>query len=306
LTACAPHDQVRLAIAAQQSPSQILPYLAAELGHFRDEGLEVRVEEFPGSAKAMQALLGGSVDVVTGYHEQVLSLDSGAPPVRSFFLMTNSQMVALAVSPAGSARIHRIEDLRGAEAGVTTLGSATHVLLNYLLARHGIRPDEVKPVAIGTASRAVAAMERGVVQAGVVSDFTVRTIAKRGAVRILADTRTRAGVLETYGTADYPGAAMFARASWLNAHPDQARRLAAAFTRTREWILARPLDEVIARIPASHHGDDPALYREVIRGAVDLLDRDGRFSEEGASAAARMVNADPARAKEAHTNAYLD
>ncbi len=49
-------------IAAQQSPSQILPYLARDLGLFQKSGLDVRVEEFAGSSKAMEALIGGSLD----------------------------------------------------------------------------------------------------------------------------------------------------------------------------------------------------------------------------------------------------
>ena len=37
--------------------------LARELGFFREEGLEVTMENFPSGAKATQALIGGSADV---------------------------------------------------------------------------------------------------------------------------------------------------------------------------------------------------------------------------------------------------
>ena len=44
-----------------------LPLTIAERqGYFKAEGLDVEILDFPGGAKALQALIGGSVDVVSG------------------------------------------------------------------------------------------------------------------------------------------------------------------------------------------------------------------------------------------------
>ena len=40
--------------------------LAERLGYFKDEGLDVQIADFPGGAKALQAMVGGSADVVSG------------------------------------------------------------------------------------------------------------------------------------------------------------------------------------------------------------------------------------------------
>jgi NitT/TauT family transport system substrate-binding protein len=302
---CSRDRPVVLGIAAQQSPSQILPYLAVELGHFRDAGLEVRMEEFAGSGRAMQALLGGSLDVLSGYHEQVLALEESAPPVQTFFVLTNSGLVALIASPAAQRKVEGVADLRGANVGVTTLGSSTHLFLNYMLRRHGLDSGDVQPIAIGTAARALAAMERGSVDAGVVSDFTARSLAKRAKLRVLADTRTPETVRQTYGLDRYPGAAVFAKREWIESHRAQVAKLTAALRRTREWVLSRPVEEVVAAIPKSHHGDDAALYREVVRGAVALLSRDGRVDPDGARLAAELVRS-KRKVEEAHTNAFVE
>lgn len=282
-------EPVRFGIAAQQSPSQILAYLARDLGLFAKAGLNVQVEEFSGSSKAMQSLIGGSLDVVSGYHEQVAGLDASAPPIRTFYALTNSQMVALAVSPRAGSGIESIADLRGRAVGVTALGSATHILLNYLLARSGLGATDVTPVAIGTASRSLAAMERGAVEAGVVSDFTVRTLERGGTVRILADTRTPEGVRATYGVERYPGAAVFAKQEWLRAHPDTARKLCRALDEARAWTLTNGPDAVLAKLPAGQSGDDEKLYREVVRTAVAMLLPSGRIDPDGARAASKTV-----------------
>jgi NitT/TauT family transport system substrate-binding protein len=301
ITAPAP---VRLAIGAQQSPSQLLIYLARELAYFQACGVSTEIEEFPGSAKAMEALLGGSLDVVSGYHEQTMQLPDGAPALQSFVAMTNGHLVALAVSPRATA-IERIQQLRGRKAGVTTLGSATHLWLNFLLSNHGVPPDQVTTVAISTAARAVAAMERGVVDAGVVSDFTARTIEKRfGSVRILADTRTPEAARLFYGVAQYPGAALFAQRDWVAGHGAEARALACAVGRARGWAQSHSAEEVAARMPVSHRGEDRALYTEVIRQTLAMLTPDGRITQEGAEAARKLAQSSRPAA-ESYTNEFL-
>jgi NitT/TauT family transport system substrate-binding protein len=294
---------VRLAIAAQQSPSQLLVYISRELDYFRACGIEANVDEFPGSGKALEALLGGSVDVVSGYHEQTMQLPPGAPVLQSFAAMTNGHLVALVASPSAG-KLTRLDQLAGAKIGVTTLGSATHLWLNALLTKRGIDRDRVTPIAISTAARAVAAMERGVVDAGVVSDFTVRTLQKRhGAVRILADTRTPADALAFYGVEQYPGTTLFARKDWIAAHHQAAKALACATGRARKWVTSHTAEEVVARMPASHRGDDAALYTEVIRRTVLMLTPDGRITGEGAESARRLAGSSRTAA-ESYTNEF--
>lgn len=263
--------------------------------------------EFPGSTRALEALFGGSVDVVSGYHEQILQLPAGSPPLKSFMPMTNGLLVALAVSPgAGGADIRTIEQLSGKNVGVTALGSATHHWLNTLLLMRNLPPDRVTPIAISTAGRAVAALENGVVAAAVVSDFTVRTLEERfGSVRILADTRTPEGARRFYGVDQYPGAAMFSRLSWIQQNSASARGLACAINRTRDWVRSRPAEEVAARMPASHKGNNPAIYTEVIRQTIAMLTPDGRFTSEGAEAARRLMRS-ARSAQDSFTNEFAD
>ena len=294
---------VRLAIGAQQSPSQLLIYLARDLDTFRACGVTPAIEEFPGSGKAMEALLGGSIDVVSGYHEQTMQLPPGAPALQSFVAMTNGHMVALVASPQ-AAGLERVEQLPGRKVGVTTLGSATHLWLSYLLATRNIETQSVAPIAISTAGRAVAAMERGVVDAGVVSDFTVRTLEKRfGRVRVLADTRTPETARAFYGADRYPGTTLFARRDWLAGHRDTAKALACAVGRAREWATSHSAAEVVAHLPASQRGEDVALYTEVIRGTLIMLTPDGRITAEGAEAARRLARSERASAG-SYTNEF--
>jgi NitT/TauT family transport system substrate-binding protein len=48
---------VRLAIGGRAALDFMPVYLAHALGHFRAEGLSVELQDFPGTSKAMQAML---------------------------------------------------------------------------------------------------------------------------------------------------------------------------------------------------------------------------------------------------------
>src|SRR5438094_10262861 len=61
--------------------SQILNYLPLELGvklgNFKQEGLDVTVENFQaGGSKALQALIGGSVDGTVGFYDHTIQMQA--------------------------------------------------------------------------------------------------------------------------------------------------------------------------------------------------------------------------------------
>src|SRR5713226_9623596 len=44
------------------------------LGYFKEQGLDVTINDFRGGAQSLQALAGGSVDVVTGAYEHTIRM----------------------------------------------------------------------------------------------------------------------------------------------------------------------------------------------------------------------------------------
>ena len=57
-----------------------LPLTIAERnGYFKQEGPDVEILDFPGDAKALRALLGGSVDVVSSAYEHTISQQAKHP-----------------------------------------------------------------------------------------------------------------------------------------------------------------------------------------------------------------------------------
>src|SRR5437764_9559889 len=54
-----------------------LPLTICErLGYFKEQGLDVTINYFRGGAQSLQALVGGSVDVVTGAYEHTIRMQA--------------------------------------------------------------------------------------------------------------------------------------------------------------------------------------------------------------------------------------
>ena len=61
-----------------------LPLTIAERkGFFKEQGLDVEINDFAGGAKSLQALVGGSVDVVTGAYEHTIRMQSKGQDIRA-------------------------------------------------------------------------------------------------------------------------------------------------------------------------------------------------------------------------------
>src|SRR5262245_12591542 len=145
-------DHVRLAIGGQNQMVYLPTTLAQQLGFYAEEGLDVELQDFQGGAKALQALVGGSADVVSGFYDHTIQMAAEGRELVAFVTMLRFPGLVLITSPQRAATLTRIDDLKGRMLGVTTAGSSSHMLLTYLLKQHGVGPDGASVTAIGTAA----------------------------------------------------------------------------------------------------------------------------------------------------------
>jgi len=276
-------------IALTNIPATFLPViLAQELGYYGQEKLSVTIDDFSSSSKVMQALLAGSADVAAGVYEQDIQVAAEGRRVKAFVLMLQHSSRVLVANPKRAQAIHRIEDLKGATVGVAGLGSPNHLFLNYVLLKHGMSPEDVKPVGIGTAASAVAAMLHSQVDAAVLSG-SESVMARRqvpGLVTLL-DARGTSGARNVYGADVYPNSVLQATDTWLHDHPDTARRVARSIQRALYWIREHSAEEVLAAVPERYRLVDREADLETLRIAVPSFSPDGVMPVQGAEAVRR-------------------
>jgi NitT/TauT family transport system substrate-binding protein len=283
-------NHIRLAIGGQNQMVYLPATLAQELGYYKDEGLDLELQDHQGGSKALQALVGGSADVVCGFYDHTIQMAAEGRRMVAFVSMLRFPGLVLVTSPQSAATVTKIADLKGRIAGVTTAGSSSQMLLTYLLQRHAVAPDAVSITAIGSASTAIAAVERGKVDAGMLADPAFTILTRRAAgTRVLADLRTESGVREAFDVPTYPASVLYATGDWIAANHDQTRRLAHAIVRTLEWMHGHTAEEISAKTPKSFRGEDEALYADAVRSSMSMFSPDGVMQASGAEAVHKLL-----------------
>ena len=66
--------QLTLAVGGKTALYYLPLTICERLGYFKEQGLDVTINDFRGGAQSLQALVGGSVDVVTGAYEHTIRM----------------------------------------------------------------------------------------------------------------------------------------------------------------------------------------------------------------------------------------
>jgi NitT/TauT family transport system substrate-binding protein len=276
---------IRIAIGGQIQLIYLAATMAQELGYFTDEGLAVELVDLPGGQKSLEALLGGSTDVVCGFYDHTIEMAAKGQSLRSFVTILRYPGL-VAVSP----KIARIEDLKGKVVGVSAAGSSTHMFLNYLLVTHGMKPDQVSVASVGMSATAVAAVSHAKVDAAIMTDPALAIVRKQiPGLKILADTRTAEGTRAVFGVDTYPSTVLYSTAAWLRAHGNEAGRLVRAMTRTVEWMRTKSPEEIRQRTPPQFRTEDAATDLQCLRSMQGMLSPDGKLTLESATAVRNVL-----------------
>src|SRR5437764_14777305 len=87
--------------------------IAEQKGYFKDEGLEVEIPDFAGGAKALQALIGGSADLVSGAYEHTITQQAKGQNIEAVALQGQDSGIVHAMPQAKAAAYKSPADLKG-------------------------------------------------------------------------------------------------------------------------------------------------------------------------------------------------
>src|SRR5262249_44945020 len=154
-------SRVRLAVGGKPALFYLPLTVTERLGYFRDAGLDVEISDFPGGARALQALIGGSADVVTGAFDHTIQMQAKNQSIITVVQLCQFPGYVLGVLTGKTQAYRSPADLKGMKIGVTAPGSSKHFLVQHLMATHGLKRDDASFVGIGASASAVAAVQRG-------------------------------------------------------------------------------------------------------------------------------------------------
>jgi NitT/TauT family transport system substrate-binding protein len=265
--------------AAAASASYIAPYIAISKGYFRDAGLDVSVANFQGGAKAVEGLMGGSIDAVSGSYSYSILLAAKGRKIKAFVNFLRCPAFVVAVGKGKSATT--MKDLKGMRLGITSPGSSTQQALNYLFVKAGLTLEDYTPVAIGNTAGAVAAVRYGKVDGLLLVDPIIQILLNSGDIKLIEDMRTQVGSVAGFG-GSYTEGSLLATDSWIAAHPKVVQGLTDGIVQADRWIQSASPEEITAALPAEIVGDDKALFAKSIANMKGCFSPDGAFPADGA------------------------
>src|SRR5262245_12887231 len=116
---------IRIAVGGQTQFIYLPLTLADQLGYFRDEGLSVQVSDLRGGSEALGALMGGSVEMVSGFYEHTIRARAQGKRLVMVVLFDRYPGLVLMVGEQHFREVHSIKDLVGRPVGVSAPGSST-------------------------------------------------------------------------------------------------------------------------------------------------------------------------------------
>lgn len=155
----------QLSVAAvSTSCLQFFPlYVAQEQGLFEENGLDVRVERMNGSAAVLQAMLAGQTDLGTPGPVPTILTQAQGEDIRYIANLWPGGAFAL-VTPEETG-IADASELAGKTIGVATADGSEVSFAHTIMAAEGLEESEYEILTVGEGGQAVAAFERGDIDA---------------------------------------------------------------------------------------------------------------------------------------------
>ena len=235
--------------------------IAEQLGYFKAEGLDLTIVDFAGGAQALRALIGGSADVTSGAFEHTVNMQAKGQQLRAFVLQGRAPQIVLGINPKTMPNYKSPADLRGKKIGVTAPGSSTNIMVNFFLAKAGIKPSEVSFIGVGASQGAVAAM-------------------RSGDLKIISDTRVVAEADKIFG-GPMPAGCLYAQQSFIDKNPHTVQALTNAMVRADQWIQKAGPADIIKVVPEVYLLGDRAVYIEAFLAAKGALSPNGMIPDKG-------------------------
>jgi NitT/TauT family transport system substrate-binding protein len=249
------------------------PYVADELGYFKDEGVDFQMHAFQNPADVTTAIVSGRGDIATGALPVVIAGALAGAPIK---LISATQEA----TPQGgynnwwsalpNAGIAQPADLRGKKVHIYSQNSLAQAITRRVLANAGVKVGDYQEVALPL-PQAYSGLESSLTDVSVfIEPFFTRAnqLSKSKYGKPLT-------VVYTFLTAFPSGvdiSGMFANSDFLTKSPDAVRAFLRATTRAAKWGNTRR-DE-LKKIIAKYAG---VPYKDIKDMIPSEMSEDGKF-----------------------------
>jgi NitT/TauT family transport system substrate-binding protein len=285
--------------AAPDAEQIIAVNVGDQLGIYKKHGLDLKIVDFNGGAKMIQAMTAGSIDIGLGAGLQMAFVAKGVPMIA---VCENTATLPYAsIGVPWDSPLKTRQELKGKKIGVSGAGSLGDWLALELQQKEGWGPDGVQRVMIGAgSSSAAAAFYSHQIDAYIGGNTTFLAMAEKHAGRILAPVSDYMGRVAS-GT-------IFASNALVARDPDAIRAFVAGSLETTRYM--RTHKEKTVKIESATTGHSPDIMAREYDTAIGMFTSDCKFDAESLDALKRsfielkLLDAPPDMST-LYTEAYL-
>ncbi|MDU4698430.1 MAG: ABC transporter substrate-binding protein [Paenibacillus sp.] len=247
----------------------IIAQIGINDGSYEKAGITIDKQSFTSGADMVQALVGGSLDIVLGSYEHVLRQQKNGLGVKAYGEIYNGVGYSLVVKKDSS--FQSLEDLKGTTLAVTKVGSLSDTGLREGLKTANINPDkDVQIINGGSGATMLAAIESGKAAGGMVSEPTISQMVATGNYRVLYDPPY-----------DFAGITVMAKTDWVDKNQDAMKRFLQVSNEVNERVQKDPASAVEAML--KEFDQIPADVMETaVKNQLAKVPAGLKVSEEGA------------------------
>jgi len=279
---------VHIAVGGKTALYYLPLTLTERLGFFKDEGLDVRISDFAGGTRSLEAVVGGSADVVSGAYEHTINMQARKQSFQAFVLAGAAPQISVGIAGPRAAGYRSPKDLKGLKVGVSAPGSSTNMVINYVLAQGGLKPTDVAIIGVGQGATVIAALEQGRVDVLSQTDPVMTMLEKEGKIKLIAETRTPQGTEKLFG-GPMPAASLYAPVEFVRKNPNTVQALTNATVRALLWMQEASPQQILAAVPEEYLLGNKAMYLFAFNNVRPAYSKDGYFSEAGARTTLRAL-----------------
>ena len=164
-TKATPAEKLRVTYTAFAGTFTIL-WVGQEAGLYQKNGVDLELLYIGSSTKAVQALLGGDIDIMYSAAGAVVDANLAGADLVMIGCQYDQGQTSFFTTPS----ITSIGGLKGKAVGVTRFGSFSDFVARYVLKKNRLQPvKDVALLQLGGTQEIIAAMEKNLVQGGSIS-----------------------------------------------------------------------------------------------------------------------------------------
>lgn len=229
------------------------------------EGLKVEKICFDSGSDAMQALIGGSLEVFMGSTEHVISTRAQGLSTRGFAGINGHAPYALLTE--ASSDVQSVADLKGETVGVTSPGSLADTELHIAAQEYDVDYKSMKVIGAGSGATMASAIKQGQVAAGMVSEPQQSELIASGDYRLIWEPKF-----------DYASIIAVSNADWVAENEDKMRFFLAGLTKAAEMAKSDEEWAVTAMKKEEYPVSDEVLA-SAVKAGISTIPEDLAVSE---------------------------